>query len=107
MIYHIVSSQEWAKFAAHEEYAPPSLEVSGFIHFSSAAQLAAVARRVFSGQRDLLIVEVDESELTAELRYEATDGDAFPHLYGPLNLDAVVGIRHLPSADADPFPIDR
>ena len=76
----------------------PSLGEEGFIHCSTRAQVEATANRIFRGSGDLLLLEVDPDRLTAPLKWErATDvGDDFPHVYGPLNVDAVVGTQTLP-----------
>jgi uncharacterized protein (DUF952 family) len=85
----------------------PSLADEGFIHCSTHAQVVATANRIFRGSGDLLLLELDPSKLTATLRWErATDvGDEFPHIYGPLNLDAVVGTRPLPEGP-DGYTLD-
>ena len=84
-------------------YTPRALEAEGFIHCSTREQAVATANNFFRGQRDLLILRIDENRLRAELRYEtpATEGDnrareLFPHIYGPLNLDAVVAVDGFP-----------
>jgi uncharacterized protein (DUF952 family) len=57
----------------------------------------STADRVFKGSGDLLVLEVATAQLTSPLKWEqATDvGDEFPHIYGPLNADAVTGTRQL------------
>lgn len=75
-------------------YEPPSLAVDGFIHFSDVEQVVAVANAAFSGQGDLVLLCVATDRLEAPLNYECTDagGESFPHLYGALNVDAVVAV---------------
>jgi len=69
----------------------------GFIHFSSAGQVADTAARHFAGQHDLLLIAVDENKLGDALRWEPSRGGAlFPHLYGDLDLGAVMRITLLP-----------
>lgn len=69
----------------------------GFIHFSTAAQVAETAARHFAGQRDLLLVRIDSEALGDRLRWEASrGGDLFPHLYGELDPAAVLGVDPLP-----------
>ncbi len=69
----------------------------GFIHFSTAAQVAETAAKHFAGQDDLLLVAVDGAALGGALKWEVSRGAAlFPHLYGALALDAVVGVKPLP-----------
>jgi len=69
----------------------------GFIHFSSAGQVAETAAKHFAGQGDLLLVSVDAGRLGTALKWEPSRGGAlFPHLYGALPLDAVTGVAPLP-----------
>jgi uncharacterized protein (DUF952 family) len=72
---------------------PESLATEGFIHCSTVEQVVATADRIFQGSGALLLLVVDPDRLTAPLKWErATDVDAeFPHVFGPLNVDAVVG----------------
>ncbi|WP_457106702.1 DUF952 domain-containing protein [Methylobacterium sp. P5_C11] len=80
----------------------------GFIHFSTAAQVAETAARHFAGQGDLLLVAVAADALGESLRYEPSRGGAlFPHLYGPLPLAAVVSVDEMPlGADGQhAFPV--
>ncbi|HTP90791.1 MAG TPA: DUF952 domain-containing protein [Xanthobacteraceae bacterium] len=72
-------------------------ERDGFIHFSTAAQLAETAAKHFAGQRDLVLVAVDGAALGSPLKWEPSRGGAlFPHLYGVLPLSAVRWARSLP-----------
>ncbi len=69
----------------------------GYIHFSTAAQLAETLAKHFSGQSDLVLVEVDTARLGDALKWEPSRGGAlFPHLYGALDLTAVNRIAPLP-----------
>ena len=69
----------------------------GFIHFSSAAQVAGTAAKHFAGMPDLLLVYVDADKLGGRLRWEPSRGGAlFPHLYGDLDLAAVIRVEPLP-----------
>lgn len=92
-ITHITTRAAWAQAQAAGEYRHPSLETQGFIHFSEPVpeQLLAVANVLFAGQRGLVLLVVDPNSLTAPLHYEEYEPGSqhFPHLYGPLNLDAV------------------
>jgi phosphohistidine phosphatase len=68
----------------------------GFIHFSTADQVAETARRHFAGQADLVVLTVHAEALGPSLRWEPSRGGAlFPHLYGPLSVAAVVSVRAL------------
>lgn len=98
-IYHLVGVNSWKP---GESYRAESLSREGFIHFSRLDQVLGVANAFYAGQRGLLLLEVDVERLTAELRWEAPvhpsvpasgalpPESLFPHLYGPLNPEAVL-----------------
>lgn len=96
VVFHVVGRDEWALAETSGCYAPASLDQEGFIHFSTAGQVAETVARFFAGRADILLIEVRADLLTAPLRFDEVDiGDrreSFPHLYGPLNLDAVVAV---------------
>jgi uncharacterized protein (DUF952 family) len=92
MIYHIVSRADWAE-AAGDLYRGDTLASEGFIHCSTAGQVADVANFRFAGREDLLLLHIDPDRLSAEVRYEdGGDGRLFPHIYGPLEKTAVVRV---------------
>jgi uncharacterized protein (DUF952 family) len=69
----------------------------GYIHFSTADQVAATAERHFGGERDLVLVAVDAGALGGRLAWEPSRGGAlFPHLYGALAVSAVRCVEPLP-----------
>ena len=69
----------------------------GYIHLSTAAQVAQTAERHFAGQSDLVLVAVQPDRLGPALRWEpAREGALFPHLYRPLTLADVVWDKSLP-----------
>lgn len=76
-----------------------SLEEVGFIHCSFAEQLDATRRRFYAGRDDVVVLHIDPELLDAEVRVEDLHGtgEAFPHVYGPIRLDAVVEARPFPS----------
>jgi uncharacterized protein (DUF952 family) len=77
----------------------------GYIHFSTAAQLAQTLRKHFAGQHGLLLVAVDPEALGGALRWEPSrGGDLFPHLYGPLPVAAASGVVSL-ATDSDGNPM--
>lgn len=103
MIFHILKKSEWQEAVIRGVYEPASLRHEGFIHCSTIEQTAATVSRFFRGQTDLVLLNIDPQRLAAELRYEPPadpkDDRAdqlFPHIYGPLNLDAVVRVADLP-----------
>ncbi|MBL0356806.1 MAG: DUF952 domain-containing protein [Chitinophagaceae bacterium] len=97
MIYHVVQKDNWQQALEQGYYEAPSLGTEGFIHFSKAEQVQGVLQRYYRDVKQLLLLHIDESKLTAELKYEnATSvNEDFPHLFGRLNLDAVANITEI------------
>ncbi|GAB3941818.1 DUF952 domain-containing protein [Spirosoma harenae] len=95
-IYHIVPAANWENFDGQPTYEAASLQTEGFIHLSQKEQVARTLERYYQNVPDLLLLHVDTDKLTHELKYEsATNNELFPHLYGPLNKDAIVTIEKL------------
>jgi uncharacterized protein (DUF952 family) len=92
LILHITPRAGWKDAIDKGSYVGDSLRTEGFIHFSTPAQVVGVANVWFPGQHGLVLVCVDSARLASELRYELVDGAERPHLYGPLNLDAVIAV---------------
>ncbi len=95
LIYHIASEKTWLDALEFGEYLHPSLGSEGFIHCSTRSQVVSTANRYFHGQDGLVLLAIDPALTAAEIRYEPSGGEDFPHLYGPLNLDAVVEVIRL------------
>ena len=69
----------------------------GFIHFSTAAQVAETAAKHFAGKPDLVLLRVDTASLGDRLKWEPSRGaKLFPHLYGDLDLKAVTQVDPIP-----------
>jgi uncharacterized protein (DUF952 family) len=95
LILHITQKTAWQSAQLAGEYTAPSLATEGFIHCSTPAQVVAVAERFYAGQRGLVLLILDSDRIRPEVRYEAgTDkpDELFPHVYGPINLDAVTRV---------------
>ena len=101
MILHITSRAEWKDAQQRGEYVAPSLQTEGFIHCSTEKQVAHVANAFYRGQNDLVLLNIDEAKLKPELKWEApagppapgiSDSDSFPHIFGPINIDAVASV---------------
>lgn len=99
-IVHICERSAWEEALAAGEYRAASLDEEGFIHNSRPEQILAVANSFYRRARDLVILWIDTQRVQAEIRWEAADGQVFPHIYGPLNLDAVRAVRDF-TPDAD------
>lgn len=97
-IYKIAPQALWREAEAKGRFdgAPVDLQ-DGYIHFSTALQVRETAQRHFPGQHDLLLLGVDPDRLGEALKWEPSrGGQLFPHLYGPLPLEAVVFVEALP-----------
>jgi uncharacterized protein (DUF952 family) len=98
MIYKICPRSLWDAAAQAGLFCGAGIDRrDGYIHFSTADQLAETAARHFAGATDLVLVAIDETELGPALKWESARGGAlFPHLYGDLALDAVRWTKPLP-----------
>ena len=97
-IYKIMAAEEWEVAKAKGVYEGSEHDRrDGFIHFSTAEQLAETAAKHFSGRANLVLLAVDSAQLGSELRWEPSRGGAlFPHLYAPLPVAAVIRASELP-----------
>jgi uncharacterized protein (DUF952 family) len=96
--YKICGPASWRKAEADGLYRGSAIDArDGFIHFSSAAQVAETAAKHFAQKSNLLLVAVDGDALGSALKWERSrGGDLFPHLYASLPLSAVQWARPLP-----------
>ncbi len=98
LIFKIFRRAEWdaLRSAGQTTGAPVDL-ADGFIHFSTAEQVAETAARHFATESDLVLVAVEAAALGADLKWEPSRGGAlFPHLYRALRLGDVVWDKSLP-----------
>jgi uncharacterized protein (DUF952 family) len=97
-VYKILAREAWEAARAAGRFEGAGVDLAdGFIHFSTAAQAGETARRYFTGQADLVVLEVEAADLGADLKWEPSrGGDLFPHLYGPLPCDQVRAARSAP-----------
>jgi uncharacterized protein (DUF952 family) len=109
-IYHIATAADWALAQAAGQYTTSTLgrtlAEEGFIHASTAEQVAPVANMFYQGRPDLVLLVLDPGRVQPEIRFEPVPGsdEPFPHIYGPLNTDAVVQTRRLePDAEGHFF----
>ena len=77
-------------------YFPDGYKREGFIHCSTGDQIPGVLQRYYAGVSNLILLHIDEEKLTPELKYEeATNKELFPHVFGPINKDAIVKMEWL------------
>jgi uncharacterized protein (DUF952 family) len=93
-ILHITPRTTWERAVARSEYKGDTLATEGFIHCCTPEQLAGVYDRYYKRQAGLIVLRIDMARLTSPLKWESPPGsvEKFPHIYGPLNLDAVVEV---------------
>jgi uncharacterized protein (DUF952 family) len=118
MILHIAIRADWDAARAAGSYRPASVEHEGFIHCSTIDQVVGTADRYFRGRDDLVLLCIDDLRVAGELRHEPPaviggspdrrTGELFPHLYGPLPLDAVIRVVPFPCREDGSFalPLD-
>jgi uncharacterized protein (DUF952 family) len=97
MIFHFIHLHEWYLAKELNRYEPHSIATDGFIHCCTEIQINELAIRLYKGQNDLLLLEIDTNSVKIPLIYEDLYelNQLFPHLYGALNLDAINEIYHV------------
>jgi len=107
-IFHITSRASWSAAQKKGLYSPDSLPSDGFSHCSKVDQLLRVANNYYANHHGLVILVIDQSQLKSEIRWEAgTDkaDELFPHVYGPLNLEAVVRVHDFEPGSGGTFSL--
>jgi uncharacterized protein (DUF952 family) len=108
---HLARRQDWldARRSGSGDYRISTrgrtLEEQGFIHCSLPHQLRGVAEALYADADDLVVLVIDSVRLTGPVRYEAAEagGEQYPHLYGPLPLDAVTRVVPVSRDEAGRF----
>jgi uncharacterized protein (DUF952 family) len=97
MIYHVTTYDLWETALQKGFYEAPSLRTEGFIHTSKQQQIEGVLERYYQGEKDLLLLHIDESKVTPIIKHELAPSvnEAFPHIYGTLNIDAVTKVSNI------------
>jgi uncharacterized protein (DUF952 family) len=98
LIYKILNSTQWVELQRNGESPGAPVDLAdGFVHFSTASQVAGTAAKHFAGQAGLMLLAVEAEDLGEAVKWEPSrGGDLFPHLYGPLRLTDMVWARPLP-----------
>jgi uncharacterized protein (DUF952 family) len=94
-IFHIASKPAWEEARSRGAYHAPNPSTEGFIHCSTSDQIPGVANALFRNEGELALLCIDPGRLNSEVRYEAFEpgSPSYPHIYGPINLDAVVAVH--------------
>lgn len=104
-LFHLALADAWRAAGARGTYDRSTIDRSlaeeGFIHCSSAAQVQATADRYYRGRDDVVLLTIDPDRLDAEVRVEASPstGEEYPHVYGPIPVEAVVSAVPVPRRD--------
>ena len=104
-LYHMLPQEEWLRALVEQRYEPASLAEEGFIHLSPSPQVALqVANHFYAGEPGAWVVLLLKSDaILAPVQWDPVGETYFPHLYGQLNLDAVVAVLPFPRTDAGVF----
>ncbi len=96
-IYHVTTKAEWEIALKEGFYKADSLAIEGFIHCSTVSQVNGVLERYFKSKTGLVKLVIDTRKLNNELKYELAPSmnEEFPHVFGTINLDAVVEVINL------------
>jgi uncharacterized protein (DUF952 family) len=97
IIYHVTTAAEWKAAQDSGFYETVSLKEEGFIHCSQENQVAGVLERYFAGKPDIVKLVIDTDKLSNKFVFEwsPSTADTFPHVYGAINLEAVVKVEKI------------
>jgi uncharacterized protein (DUF952 family) len=102
LLYHLAVGAEWERAQALGEYRRSTIDTTldeeGFIHFSFAHQLQGTADKFYRGRDDIVLLVIHPDRVGAEVRVEGGGSQKYPHLYGPLPVDAVITTHSVPMA---------
>ena len=92
-VFHITKREDWDRATREGSYQPLSLASEGFIHCSTSDQVVRTANRLFRGHPGLVLLKIETDQIGAEIKFENCEGgEAFPHIYGPLDPDSVARV---------------
>jgi len=94
-IIHLCQPAEWRAAQKRGFFIDDSLETSGFIHCSQPQHVLRVASLILRGTPDLIALWIDPEKIASEIRWESVDAVLYPHIYGPINLPAVIAIAEV------------
>ena len=113
MILHLLSRESWVEAQALGQLVAPSVATEGFAHCSTEHQMVDVANKYYRGAHNMVLLNIDLAKLASELKFDPPahiDGrpahphePLFPHIYGPINLDAVIEVIDFPSDEHGTF----
>jgi uncharacterized protein (DUF952 family) len=108
VILHIAKREQWEKAKLEGVYRGDTLDSQGFIHCSTSKQIVKVANALFRAQKGLVLLYIATSKVQSEIRYESAGSEElYPHIYGPLNIDAVIKVTHFEPAENCRFTLPK
>jgi uncharacterized protein (DUF952 family) len=117
MICHITTLAAWQAAQASGQFLSPEFDDHGFIHCSTPEQVLLVLNAFFRGRAELVMLIIDPVRLKSPVRWEPphstgrlpdfTQNAVFPHVYGPINIDAVVRTVDLTPTETGSFVLPR
>ena len=108
MILHITHRDTWEESKKTGVYEGDTLSSQGFIHCSTKDQVIEVANFLFKSQTGLVLLVIDEDTVVPEIKYEdAGNKKLYPHIYGPLNVDAVITVVDFPPNEDGTFVLPK
>lgn len=107
LLFHLTTKENWNEHKQSGNYEPESLDSEGFIHCSSGSQVEDTANRLFAGQDQILLLVIDASMIREDIKYEKDEetGEKFPHIYGPISVNAVIDKIEVRAEDDGQFQI--
>jgi len=108
VILHVAKRKEWEKAKLEGVYRGDTLDSQGFIHCSNSEQIVKVANNLFHAQKGLVLLCIVTSKVRSKIRYEcAGSEELYPHIYGPLNIDAVINVADFEAAKDGKFKLPK
>jgi uncharacterized protein (DUF952 family) len=107
LLFHVTTKDDWKQFNNSGSYEPESFDSDGFIHCSTGEQVEATANRIFGEYDEILLLVIDATTLHEDIKYEEDEeiGESFPHLYTPLNTNAIIDKITIKAEDDGRFNI--
>ncbi len=96
-VYHVTTPEKWAEAQMMGQFKTDTLATEGFIHCSTSEQVAGVLDRYYNGQENLIKLKIQKDKVERPLIFELAGSidEVFPHIHGPINLDAIVEVTKI------------
>lgn len=96
LTYHATPKTHWDALDPDESYLPRDFETDGFIHCTDGAEALSIVLTTYYRDEpgDWVVLYVDADQITSPMRYD-DPAEVFPHVYGPINRDAIVAVKEI------------